>query len=203
MSDSQFLGWVCVERAFAVFTDFHGVSASTVAPTDVKSLTNGKQCCHSFCPVDRSQLPTPLYLRPTWVRIMSARSPGNSYTEKHWSKWLLSIASFYEFQWDSWSLPGVLLPLQLPSYCNSGWQCWGGQHNSLTADHWTAWVGLSVRREASRCSGKWPAMKQPLRESLESWNPTPHPLCKAPSHRAVNGGKGKKDTLNKYCKVGI
>lgn len=137
MIDSQFFGWVCVERAFAVFTDFPGVSASIVAATNVKSLTTWKAMLPFL--LSSWQEPAPHTAAPQiyWVRIMSARSPGNSYNEKHWSQWLLSIASFYEFQW----------------------------------------------------------VKQPglLRESLESWNSIPHPLCKAPSHRAVNGGKGRTE----------
>lgn len=156
-----------------------------------------KQSCHSFCPVDRNQLSTLLHLRPTesesCQQVLQAtrtlRSTGPSYC--------FLLPRFMNSK--ETAGPSLVFCCPFDSHHaatyrkESGWQCWEGQHISLASDLWIAGVGLSVKRETSKCSGKWPAVTQPgpLRESPESWNPTPHPLCKASSHKAVNGGKGK------------
>lgn len=148
MFDSQIFGWVCVERAFAVFTDFPGVSASTVAATDVKSLTTWKAMLPFL--LSSWQEPAPHTAAPQiyWVRIMSARSPGNSYNEKHWSQWLL-----------------------LPRFMNSNE--WSNQ--ALWGSPWRAETLFLI----------------------------PYARLLPTELLMVEREERKKDTLNKYCKVGI
>lgn len=149
-----------------------------------------KQCCHSFCPVDRSQLPISLHLRPTesesCQQVLQAtstlRSTGPSYCFL-----LPHIMNSNKITGPNLVFCCPFNSHYAPYRKDSSWQCWEGQHVSLASDLWTTGVELSVKREASKCSGK-------CLLRLESWNPIPHPLCKAPSHRAVDGGKGKKGT---------